>query len=140
MSQTAGKRIANRAGTWRNAGMPWTEEDAPREDDFVEPAVASEARRLRKSHRRPVLSVLAISVALIAAMGFALNNSFMDAVLGAIVAVVTIIIYFVPTIVAATNRQRNVSAILILNLFLGWTFLGWVIALVWACTKPARSG
>jgi hypothetical protein len=37
-------------------------------------------------------------------------------------------IYFIPTLMAKKNR----SAILVLNLFLGWTFLGWVIALVWA--------
>jgi len=33
----------------------------------------------------------------------------------------------------------NMDAILILNLFLGWTFLGWVIALVWAFTNREKS-
>jgi hypothetical protein len=42
---------------------------------------------------------------------------------------VTIGIYFLPTIVAA--RHPNTTAILA---FLGWTFIGWVIALVWVCT------
>jgi len=42
-------------------------------------------------------------------------------------------LYFLPSIVG--SRHHNASAIFILNLFLGWTFLGWVIALVWACTK-----
>jgi hypothetical protein len=31
--------------------------------------------------------------------------------------------------------KRNASAIIALNLLLGWTFLGWVIALVWALKK-----
>ena len=42
------------------------------------------------------------------------------------------LIYFLPAIVA--NRKKNCDAIFVLNLFLGWTFLGWVIALVWAMT------
>jgi hypothetical protein len=39
-------------------------------------------------------------------------------------------IYFLPTIVAW--GKRNETAILVLNLLLGWSGLGWVIALVWA--------
>jgi|SRR5271166_1416446 len=45
-------------------------------------------------------------------------------------------IYFIPSFVAAGHR--NQGAIIVLNLFLGWTFLGWVIALVWACTKSEQ--
>lgn len=41
-------------------------------------------------------------------------------------------VYFVPTFVAFANNRRNATAILVLNMFAGWTFLGWVIALVWA--------
>jgi hypothetical protein len=41
--------------------------------------------------------------------------------------------YFFPTYVAKTHRNRG--AIFVLNLLLGWTFLGWVVALVWACTQ-----
>ena len=41
-----------------------------------------------------------------------------------------LIIYFIPAIVG--SNKRNATAITILNLFLGWTFIGWVIALVWA--------
>jgi hypothetical protein len=44
-------------------------------------------------------------------------------------------IYFIPTFVASSNQKQNVGAIFLLNLFLGWTFIGWVIALVWAATK-----
>jgi Superinfection immunity protein len=40
--------------------------------------------------------------------------------------------YFLPTIVASVNRKKNLAAIFALNLFLGWSFIGWVIALVWA--------
>ncbi len=42
--------------------------------------------------------------------------------------------YFLPTICAQSRGHRNTMPIFILNLFLGWTGLGWIIALVWAFT------
>lgn len=48
-------------------------------------------------------------------------------------------LYFAPTIGAVLFKHRNVAAIGILNLFLGWTLLGWVAALVWAFTDNRKS-
>jgi hypothetical protein len=45
--------------------------------------------------------------------------------------------YFLPTIVG--RHRRNAPAIFLLNLLLGWTLLGWVIALVWAATTDQSS-
>ncbi|MCH8328391.1 MAG: superinfection immunity protein [Candidatus Marinimicrobia bacterium] len=45
-------------------------------------------------------------------------------------------IYFVPAVVA--RGKRNFGAIFALNLFLGWTLIGWVGALVWALTKDDK--
>jgi ABC-type transport system involved in cytochrome c biogenesis permease component len=42
--------------------------------------------------------------------------------------------YMLPWAVAATRGKSNSVAVGILNLFLGWTVIGWVIALVMACT------
>ena len=44
---------------------------------------------------------------------------------------------FLPTLVAKSRRHPNLLAIFLVNLFFGWTFIGWVVALVWACTRPA---
>ncbi|MSU35992.1 MAG: superinfection immunity protein [Pedosphaera sp.] len=46
-------------------------------------------------------------------------------------------IYFAPAIIGI--KKRNSTAILALNFLLGWTFVGWVIALVWALTKDVES-
>ncbi|MFC2117754.1 superinfection immunity protein [Bacteroidota bacterium] len=46
-----------------------------------------------------------------------------------------IIVHFIPAYVAYNRKKKNRAAILILNIFLGWTLLGWVGALVWAMTK-----
>lgn len=44
-------------------------------------------------------------------------------------------IYFLPTFVATNRGHHNRAAIFILNLFLGWSFIGWVVALTWAMTR-----
>ena len=41
-------------------------------------------------------------------------------------------IYFLPDWVAQSRGHPERGSIFILNLFLGWTFLGWVAALIWA--------
>jgi Superinfection immunity protein len=44
-------------------------------------------------------------------------------------------IYFIPTQVAQNRKHIDTLPIFLTNLFLGWTFLGWVVALIWATTK-----
>lgn len=41
--------------------------------------------------------------------------------------------YLLPTLVAALRDHHNTGMIAVLNFFLGWTFLGWVISLAMAC-------
>ena len=48
-------------------------------------------------------------------------------------------LYFLPTIIAASRKKRNIAAIAVLNIFLGWTLIGWVIALVWSVAYEAPS-
>lgn len=43
--------------------------------------------------------------------------------------------YFLPFLYALDRCHSKTPAIFILNLLLGWTFIGWVIALVWAFTE-----
>jgi hypothetical protein len=47
--------------------------------------------------------------------------------------------HWVPTLAANSNRHRNRAAIGMLNLFLGWTFIGWVVALLWADTDNCET-
>lgn len=46
----------------------------------------------------------------------------------------SVLVYLLPAIIAGNRNHKNGPAIFVLNLFLGWTFLGWVIALVWSFT------
>lgn len=43
-----------------------------------------------------------------------------------------ICVYFLPSFVGWNKRSSG--AIIALNILLGWTFIGWVVALVWALT------
>jgi len=43
--------------------------------------------------------------------------------------------YFAPSIIAKRHHHKNLNALVALNIFLGWTFIGWVVALVWALMK-----
>jgi T4 superinfection immunity protein len=49
--------------------------------------------------------------------------------------------YFLPTIVANVRKPSppNVGSVVVINLFLGWTWIGWVVALALACRSAARS-
>jgi hypothetical protein len=47
------------------------------------------------------------------------------------------VLYFLPAVLAFARNKRDTVSILLLNLFLGWTFIGWVIALVWALKVDA---
>jgi len=46
-----------------------------------------------------------------------------------------LLLYFIPALVA--NGKRDQTAVFWLNLLAGWTFLGWVGALIWALRPDA---
>ena len=46
--------------------------------------------------------------------------------------IVALCLYFLPTILAVARKVRNQGSVVVINLFLGWTLIGWVIALAMA--------
>lgn len=46
--------------------------------------------------------------------------------------ILLLVIYFLPTIIAAIRSHNNGFSIFLLNLLLGWTVLGWIFALIWS--------
>lgn len=50
-----------------------------------------------------------------------------------------VLLYFMPTIAAALKKHPSGGGIFVLNLFLGWTFIGWVVALAWSFTNPLKA-
>jgi hypothetical protein len=56
----------------------------------------------------------------------------MDVVMFVLFALGGILLYLLPTIVAANRRHPSTGPIATINILTGWTFLGWVIALIWS--------
>lgn len=58
-------------------------------------------------------------------------------------------IYITPTIVALLRKEKELTKIIFVNILLGWTVVGWILAMSWACgmddeklveTKPDEGG
>jgi len=47
------------------------------------------------------------------------------------------VMYFLPSIIALARSKRDLLAIFLLNFFLGWSVIGWIVALVWAAKNDA---
>jgi hypothetical protein len=45
---------------------------------------------------------------------------------------VLVALYFVPTFVAVLLKSPNAAAVTVVNLLLGWTCIGWIVALAMA--------
>lgn len=55
---------------------------------------------------------------------------------GPIFWLVSLFFYFLPAFLA--RNKPDFTSILILNLLAGWTFIGWIIALVWAVSSDSQ--
>ena len=53
--------------------------------------------------------------------------------------IVLLSLYFLPTLIASFSRHRDLASIFMLNLFLGWTFICWIVALVWSVVHENNS-
>jgi hypothetical protein len=48
-------------------------------------------------------------------------------------------LYFVPSIVGYVRKVPNIGSVVVINVFLGWSLIGWVVALAMAARSvPAR--
>ena len=64
------------------------------------------------------------------------HGTWTDTLYLAMIPLLVIFIYFLPTAAAINGRHANFNSIFIMNLFFGWTVAGWVVALFWAMRKP----
>jgi hypothetical protein len=53
-------------------------------------------------------------------------------------AAAALLLYFVPALIAILRGHQSWPAIAILDLLLGWSVIGWIIALIWSLTAPRR--
>lgn len=60
-------------------------------------------------------------------------------VAGFILLAIAFVAYFLPTFISAKREHPNGTGIFLLNLFLGWTFIGWLAALIWSVSAFSKS-
>ena len=46
--------------------------------------------------------------------------------------VLLLVMYLIPTIIAFYRDHPNTGKVFLLNFFLGWTGIGWIVAGIWA--------
>ena len=51
---------------------------------------------------------------------------------------ITLAIYFTPVIIAFARRHNNTLAIAIMTLLIGWTFFGWLAAVLWSLNSDVK--
>jgi len=49
--------------------------------------------------------------------------------LGLLIFLVVLGLYFLPTIIVVARKKREMGPVIVVNILLGWTFIGWVVAL-----------
>ena len=120
---------------------------APIPEEAYEPRHPRRRRTLREEHALPAWGwwVIGLALAVVAAavtfyyFGEEAILKSMPIVLQwlglAFVLLAALVVYFLPAIIAWNYRIRRSGAILALNFLLGWTFLGWVGAFVWAIAE-----
>jgi hypothetical protein len=118
-------------------GAAWTEH---RVGPDIAPA-AQQTLVLPPAYSRPVVPAYSVAVApshgqMAAHPGYAAlpvrRPSAAHVAFAWILAVVTFL-YFLPWAIAATRGRPNTGGVFVVNLLVGWTLIGWIIALVMAC-------
>lgn len=62
----------------------------------------------------------------------------MAAFFALIVLLICVWLYLLPWAIASARQKLNVGPIALINIFFGWTVVGWIAALIWACTDRER--
>jgi len=52
--------------------------------------------------------------------------------------VIGIFLYVIPSVIAILRGHHQIIIIILINLFLGWTYVGWVVALIWSATAAKQ--
>src|ERR1700722_3337222 len=66
------------------------------------------------------------------------HGTWSDTFYVALIPLLVIFIYFLPTVAAINSRHSNFQSIFIVNLLFGWTIAGWIVAMFWAIRRPAE--
>lgn len=103
------------------------EEFADRKAKLLTPAKPGKIAKQKRPGAFLAVSVVGVSLLVGAAYG---GNG--AVILGTMFG---LFIYLLPAFIAYQRAHTNRHAILVINLFLGWSVIGWLGALIWSCTS-----
>jgi hypothetical protein len=110
---------------------------APAAPEYFQPVVQNQSSNPYKPYYILVIGVVIVLAVTGLATAKPHTGDHLNAILGSVIAlsvlgVIGLFLYFLPTIIAIWNRHPKTVAIFVLNVLAGWTFVGWVVAMVWA--------
>lgn len=53
--------------------------------------------------------------------------------------ILVFVLYFLPSVIAVLRHHKSAFAIIIVNIFFGWTVIGYFWALIWSATNPREN-
>lgn len=79
--------------------------------------------------------IISIGLILLSVIAFVITKQ-IDGLAGfgffIMVGIIGFLLYWIPTLIAVSNNHKDVVGVFVLNFFVGWTFIGWLISLVWS--------
>ncbi len=52
---------------------------------------------------------------------------------------IALALYFLPILIAAARKHNQILPITLITIFLGWTFLGWLVATLWSLSPDVQT-
>lgn len=52
---------------------------------------------------------------------------------------IALALYFLPILIAAARKHNQILPITLITIFLGWTFLGWLVATIWSLSPDVQT-
>ena len=116
--------------TLRERGIITNAEFTVRKAELIAPPI----RKQPPSKRRPGMWLAIFIIVVSVVVGGAYDN---NALIFA--TMIALALYLLPALIAYQRAHHQRLAVFIVNLLLGWSVLGWIAALIWACTATRQS-
>lgn len=56
-----------------------------------------------------------------------------------LITIITLAVYFLPSLIALVRNHHNKIALIVTNLLLGWTGVVWLVTLIWSFTNQKET-
>jgi hypothetical protein len=64
--------------------------------------------------------------------------SFLSILISILFILILITIYILPIIIAIIRKHNNLSPVILVNIFFGWSVIGWIVSLIWSTSDNVK--